>query len=243
MIKIYAITSLLLVNSLVTKAQYSELSAQLGSGLFSFRGSQVVQESFFNIVREASPANVGSASYTNDRWSSRSSFSWGMSMQAQHVSKNNFIKGFQLAYESLATKTTIVGGSDFGRFIPFQEGQSVFTYDYINLHPFVGQRFGNRQLSLDITIGLDAAMGLYNWEKGKGTTTANELYLTYHKYSIPGLDVRPRVDAIGYYGRVGLSISYAHGLTSYSNSLVGVSVATITSQLWRIGVIYRSGKK
>lgn len=238
--KICVVAGFLFISSLTANAQYNELSAQLGSGLFSFHGNRVVQESFFNIVREAAPSNtVGSASYTNDPWSNRSGFSWGVAMQAQHVAKTNFISGLQLGYESMATRTSIIGGSDRGNFIPFQEGHSTFTYEYITAHPFVGQRFGNRLLSIDLTAGLDAAIGLYNWEKGRATTAANELYLTYRKHSIPGLDLRPRLNATIYYHSVGLGVSYAHGLTNYSAGLVGIPSSPTTSQIWRVNAIYR----
>ena len=238
--KLCVVIGFLLVSSLMANAQYNELSAQLGSGLFSFHGSKVVQESFFNIVRDAvPPPPVGSYSYTNDPWSSRSGFSWGVTMQAQHVARKNFISGLQLSYESMATRTKIVSGSDQGNFIPFQKGNATFTYEYINVHPFLGQRFGNRNLSVDVTVGLDAAIGLYNWENGRATTAANELYLTYRKRSIPGLDLRPRLNATAYYHKVGLSFSYAHGLTNYSAGLVGVSSAETTSQIWRVNAVYR----
>ncbi|GAB4028720.1 hypothetical protein GCM10028773_63440 [Spirosoma koreense] len=88
-------------------------------------------------------------------------------MQAQRVAKTNWITGLQLAYESLATQTSIIGGSDLGRFISFQQGRSTFTYEYITLHPFLGHRFGNRQVSLDLTAGLDVSFNLRTWEKGR----------------------------------------------------------------------------
>ncbi|UHG92984.1 hypothetical protein [Spirosoma oryzicola] len=235
----YLISGLLLLNALVAKAQYNELSTQVGSSLFAFHGDRVVHQSFFTILRESTPATVGSPSYTNDPWSSRSSFSWTVNMQAQHVSKKNMIAGLQLAYESLATKTKIIGGSDLGQFIAFQQGSSRFTYEYINLHPFVGQRFGNRQTSLDLTAGLDAAISLANWEKGKGVTASNDVYLTYHKHAVPGLDLRARLTATAYYQNVGLSVSYAHGLTDYSAGSMGRVGSATTSQVWRISASYR----
>ena len=218
------------------KAQHNEVILQTESGLFALKGNLVTDHSVFNIGTDFQGRDI---SYTNNPFSPKSGFSYGFSVQAQHLTKGRFIYGIQVNYESLATRTQITEGYASGVAIPFVEGHSTIRHQYVNLHPLLGYRWGQQAWQLDLSIGLDFALGSSTTETGRAFTASRQEYTTHRALSVPPFDQRPRIDLTAYYHRFGISVGYARGTTNYIANLSFGSSYAIYDQVWRAGLVYR----
>jgi hypothetical protein len=226
--KHFLLVLLTVVNLHTAYAQPNEWSVQLGSGLFSFRGSGAVSQTGIAI---------GSPGLVNP-YGRNSGLSYGLTGQWQHVDQTGLILGIQAGYESLTSRTSILYISGDFTSNP-ANGIVRLRNTYVNLYPFVGKRVGTKRAGLDITAGIDLASGLASI--GSISLEGDNLlkdYVSAIDYSMPTVDIRPRVNLTGYYRTVGLSAGYSLGVLSYTPS--SRSDATqVYSQYWRAGVTYR----
>ncbi|MEQ8809368.1 MAG: hypothetical protein RIE59_09900 [Imperialibacter sp.] len=210
------ILTILILTGQFCFGQKREFSFQVNSGLFSFGGELASSTSFMNIsdVRNISD-------YTNNPYGSNSSFSYGVGVQFQQLTSNNFIYGLQLSYESLSSKLTI--DNAYGEITwSVKDGKTILTNNFINLFPSIGQRFKILNgLESDLLFGFDFGIGLSSIEKYSLTSNQGHGISGTNEREIPNIDFRPRIEFINYYKNFGLSIGYSYGLTNYQSGLDG----------------------
>ncbi len=226
---------MLMTGSTVVYGQRTEFSGQAGSGLFSFRGPGAVSETRI-YGNDTPPLFV-----LGNPYGRRSGFSYSVAGQIQHITRSGFIYGVQAGYESLTSRvgiTTITYAEIFPIIPQPTAGWATLRNQYVNVQPFVGKRFGNQHVSLDVTAGADLAGGLSSHEQSESQGT-----MGYHTTDMdrphPSVDLRPRVNLTGYYRAFGLSLGYSHGLTKYT--IDPYSDNRIYGRMWRVGVVYRLG--
>jgi hypothetical protein len=214
-------------------AQSSELTVHVNSGLFSFGGASAEKHSFVSIGSSARPSGG-----TNNPYGRRSGGSYGIGLQFQRTTSVRFLFGVQIAYESLASRIDI--DNVYGKVNwTVEEGSTRLRNQFVNFYPFAGGRLEIiEKLRTDIGLGFDLGLCLSSTEHGKIKISRGEVITTLMERSKPDIDVRPRVQLTNYYGRVGLSLGYALGLTNYTSRMIGAN-RTNESRYARIGLSYR----
>lgn len=221
----------LIAASSASYGQRTEFSIQAGSGLFSYRGPNSVSETGLN---------ANGYFFISNPYGRASGASYSLSGQIQSVTKRNLIYGIQVGYEQLTSRvaiTKLIG--DFST-SPVN-GRGSLQNQYVNLSPFLGKRLGNDRFGLDVTVGLDAAIGLGSRESWS-LAAYNSPFQTSTESGrrMPNVDFRPRLNLTGYYRAFGLSAGYSHGLSNYMANRY--SDTKVYAQFWRVGVVYRIKK-
>jgi hypothetical protein len=213
--------------------QQRQISFHLNSGLFSYGGSSASETSFINI---SDVSNI--SSYTNNPYGKNSSFSYGLGVQLQQLTRKNFIYGLQLSYESLSSKLTI--DNAYGEITwSVEDGQTILTTDFINLFPSIGQRVNLfKKVDTDFLLGFDLGIGISSKEHYNLTTSQGDQISGTNEKEEPPIDFRPRLDVVNYYKNFGLSIGYSYGLTNYQSDLIGADKEVYARYL-RFGICYR----
>ncbi len=207
---------ILLLTAQFSFGQKKQITFQVSSGLFSFGGGSAGKTSFMNI------SDVGTISnYTNNPYGSKSSFSYGLGVQFQHLTRKNFIYGLQLSYESLSSKLKI--DNAYGEITwSVEDGKTILTNNFINLFPFIGQRMKLfNGIDSDLLMGFELGIGLSSKEHYSLTTNQGHEISGINERKLPNIDFRPRIEFVNYYKNFGLSIGYSYGLTNYQSGLDG----------------------
>ena len=215
--------------------QKTESILALNSGLFSFQGYSAEKSSQINL------ASNGTTGYTNNPFGGKNGLSYGVSYQIQRVSRGNFIAGIGVGYENLRSKTTITGVNGYDKTGTFQDiasGQTYLSNNQINAFPYLGYRVGIRQVSVDLTGGLDIGYLLNSKESGKATGVNGTTYTTSLDRTGIKTDLRPRVQVAVFYRKVGAYTSYAYGISNYKSGWVG-GRNECNSTVIRFGVLYK----
>ena len=152
------------------------------------------------------------------------------------MTRNNFIYGLQLSYESLSSKQAIENA--YGEITwSVEEGKTILTNTFINLFPSIGKKLQLFDgMDSDFLFGLDLGIGLSSQEKYSLTTNQGHSITGTNERDIPNIHFRPRIEFINYYKSFGLSIGYSYGLTNYMSGLDG---ADISARYLRFGLNYR----
>lgn len=246
--KKYILVSIMLLALNTVYAQKMELSVQAYSGLFRYAG---------DCTASTSAIIGGSQNYTNNPYGNKNGFSYGIGIQAQHVSKSGFIMGLQGGYEILRSKVLINNYDSPGLFYLTAQGQglgalfssqvngSSFLQDQsINLSPYIGYRLKFKRFSIDLLPGMDIGLNLSSYDKGEATlinytsTQALPTYKTDSKRPDAPTDVRIKFGSALNYKRVAFTASYAHGLINYEKNMTGGSHEA-HSELIRFGISYK----
>ncbi len=215
--------------------QTTEYSVQLTSGFFSFRGSDAGSSTWYN-------GYTNHTGYTNNPYGRESGFSYGITFQAQRVTKWHFIYGLQAGYESLSSKIKI----DYvwtTENVPANNSKTILTNRFFNFHPFLGARMHIiHGIKTDLTVGSD--FGFCSSSEEKATVhTSQGNYDTKLKRVKPKVDSRLRVDFINYYKHIGLLIGYSYGLTNYEAGAIGAEPMPyspkVYSQMIRLGLVIK----
>ncbi len=225
---------MLMTGSIAAYGQHTEFSVQAGSGLFSYRGPGAVRETTLLLLG-------GGAPVLTNPYSNNSGFSYSLAGQVNRITKSRFTFGIQAGYESLASRTTdilSIYGVD-NALIVKTAGYATLRNQCVNLHPFVGKRFGNERISLDLTAGTDLGFVLSSHERSELNGISGYYTATDRDQRHPAIDIRPRLNLTGYYRAFGLSLGYSHGLTNYASSPFDNN--KIYTRMWRVGVVYRLG--
>ncbi|MVM35727.1 hypothetical protein GO755_37275 [Spirosoma sp. HMF4905] len=215
--------------------QKTESILALNSGLFSFQGYSAEKTSQINL------ASNGTTGYTNNPFGAKNGLSYGVSYQIQRISRGNFIVGIGVGYENLRSKTTITGVNGYDKTGTFQDaasGQTYLSNNQLNAFPYVGYRVGIRQVSVDLTGGLDVGYLLSSKESGKATGINGTTYTTSLDRTGIKTDIRPRGQISVFYRRVGAYTSYSYGLSNYKSGWVG-GRNECNSSVIRFGVLYK----
>jgi hypothetical protein len=215
--------------------QTTESILALNSGLFSFQGYSAEKTSQINWPGD------GSIGATNNPFGAKNGLSYGVSYQIQRVSRSNFIAGVSIGYENLRSKTTIDGinkPDNSGSFREVASGQTYLSNNQLTAFPYLGYRVGIRQVSVDLTGGLDIGYLLSSTENGKATGANGKTYSTSLDRTGIKTDIRPRAQVAVFYRRVGAYTSYAYGLSNYKSGWVG-GRNECNSTVIRFGVLYK----
>lgn len=220
-------------------AQHTEYAVQLNGGLMKFGGRSANKSTQMIHYTDHTYPN-----FTISPYGKKFGASYGASVQLQRVTNKNFLFGLQAGVESLRSRVEIE--SVYSTYSPWgSEGQLFLTSghttlknDFINAHPYVGYRVNAKALQVDVTLGADAGFGLKSQEKGEAETRYGEKFKSDKEQNAPGLDFRPRAGVTVYYNHVGLSGSYAYGITSYKRDFDGANLHTY-AQVLRLGMLYR----
>lgn len=216
--------------------QKMELGLQLNSGVSRFGGESAAKVS---AILQSNSSSAGH--YTNSPYGSRYSLNYGVSGQAQLVTANSFLMGAQVGVEQLRSRvelTSVFHSNPPAVHHYSGEGKTVLIADFINLQPYMGKRLRIGEKDLDLTFGTDIGFCRKLKEKGEITLDDGTRYETNRERSKPGVDLRPRLGATVWSNHVGLSLSYAHGLTNYQANMDGAN-SKVYMRATRLGLLYR----
>lgn len=244
--KKYLLVSIILLVFNRLCAQNMEIFVQANSGLFHYAG---------NGATSTSAMIAGNPNYTDNPYGNKNGFSYGIGVQAQHVSKSGFIVGLQAGYEILRSKVTInsyqSGGYNpvsqqglGGLFYSPANGNSFLQDQSIILSPYIGYHLKFKKITIDLLPGVDIGLNLSSYDKGEATLTdytstqALPVYRTNYKRPDAPTDVRMRFGGALNYKKVAFTASYAHGLTNYDKNMTGRNY-NVHSELIRFGIAYK----
>jgi hypothetical protein len=216
-------------------AQKTECSAQLVLGGMAYRGASAAATTSIEI-----PDVLGFEPSTLNAYGKGLGFSYGLAGQVQHLTKGGSLFGAQAGYEMLRSRVKIQYVFSESSADPNAEGHTHLNHQFINTHVFFGHRFAVSGMDLDLTGGPE--VGFLQKVREKGQATYNnkqaEIKTDVARYVSTKADVRARLNLTGYYHRVGLSLSYAHGLTNYRKGYLG-GTNDLSTQVFRAGLVYR----
>ena len=200
-----------------TEAQKNEYSANVVTGLFSFRGSGAASADWIIDNPQKNPPTV----YTRNPYGKKSGFSYVIEVQFQRVTANNIIYGAALSFESLTSKVDIdtVFQNSFAGSVFQARGNTNLKNSFITLNPFAGYRFRKQEMNFDFTAGIDIAACVKSREKGRAVDAGSINYftevMTDNQLRKPPVDLRARMQLKVSYKKYGILAGYSLGLTDY----------------------------
>ncbi|QHS56152.1 PorT family protein [Mucilaginibacter sp. 14171R-50] len=194
-------------------AQATEFSFGVNGGLMHFSGSTATS---------TSAINEGVVNYTNNPYGSKNGLGYGIYIQGQYITVSKFILGLQLGTDNLNSKVTI---TEINRSaVPFPikaTGSSAVNAHYLNANPYAGMRFVLSNIKLDITAGLEFAYVADAYDEGEAKNSYGTKYKTNNDIKNINMDTRLKLGVAAHYDRLGITLSYAHGLSNYLNGSLG----------------------
>lgn len=231
--KQYTLLFLAALGAHASYGQQTDVSIHLTSGVANFRGPGSTANSALILSQKA-----GTSAYTNSPYGRRAVFSYGVAGQLQRVTAGQALFGVQAGYETLRSRTQVVSVVDRTNMLVETDGRSTLTNSQLNLHGFLGRRFGVGEVALDLTAGPEVGVVLQSEENAFAVAYGGARYTTSLGHNPPELDLRGRANLTAHYQRVGLSAGYSYGLTNYRESELG-STGAAYSQVFRVGLSYR----
>ncbi len=215
--------------------QTTEFSFHLTSGLFSFRGSESGNSTFYKL---SDPSSTSGS--TNTPWGSSNGPSYGLALNAQRVTKYNLIFGLQTAYEFLSSRIKIRSIWVDNHWVSASsDSKTDLNHQFINLHPFIGKRFNLiKNLQSDLILGLDLGIFLKVKEEPNIKSSLGTYDSSRERNKPEDNDIRLRIDLTNYYKNFGLTIGYSYGFTNYMKGYVGGS-PEVYSRMLRLGLVYK----
>ena len=177
----------------------------------------------------------GVPNVTADYYGKKTSLGTGAEVAIQYLNKKGFVTGVAAGYEVLSSRVKINQVSS--RIITPASGSSKITHTFVNLFPYVGQRFGGTKCALDFNLGLDIGLPLSAHERGKAEISNGTVFTTDTDHSKPSVDLRPRLQLKLKKNRFGVQSSYSIGQVNYYGRLVGADPKAY-SNVFRLGVFY-----
>ena len=239
--KKYLLTTLSILLVLLVFGQKNEYRISLNSGLFSFGGQFPVNTTFINLA--ASPYSSG---YTNNPYGTKNGIAIGLSGNFKHLSKQNFITGFDFGFENLRSKVLIDQVYDSWNSLNYENatGKTFLNYHFLNLFPYVGHRFNIKEISLDLIGGVDVGYVLTADEKGDAVSESGTSYTTAVDRKTQSFDLRPRVQVSVDYNKFGVYVGYSYGFVNYIKGYyvagnTGTNSSVSESRLIRFGLTYK----
>lgn len=194
-------------------SQKTEIKVNAYSGLFFFRGSDAASTSVIH---------TGDAPmyWTDETFGKTPAFSYSVSLQAQRVTKQNHLFGLEIGWEELKSRTRVdTVTCNFclpGHSVELVKGHETTATSFLNISPYVGQRWNAGKITLDLTAGVDLAVCTKVQDISRYALRNSSDYggVKYNKRH-PDLDVRPRLQINAYYNRIGVIAGYSLGLTNF----------------------------
>ncbi|MEJ8756769.1 outer membrane beta-barrel protein [Pontibacter sp. H259] len=215
----------------VANAQKTEVAIQLNSSA-SWFGGNAAEKSTYIDVSDTSPHKMLGNPYGTD-----AAIGYGLNLQLQRVTNYNLLLGMQLGTEQLRSEVGINRITGF-RQTAEATGEATLKLNAITAQPYFGWRLTTKLVDLDLTAGVDASYIIKSKYKGEATDADGNNISIYREQSKKELDFRPRVGVTAYKNKLGLSISYAHGLTNYRADWDGSNLE-LYSRVFRLGLLYR----
>jgi hypothetical protein len=216
-------------------AQNIETSFALHTGLMHFAGPSATSSTAIN----EGMTNTSTLNYTNNPYGSKTEFGFGIDLQSQLVTKKQFIAGLQVGTEILKSKVDITGINRGALPFPSKaQGSTNINNTYINLNPYIGYRLPLPKVKLDILAGMELGYITSSYEKGSAKEDNGATYKTNRDRKTVTVDNRLKFGLVARYDRIGLTASYAHGLTNYLGSMVGGINPNAHTEVIRIGVSF-----
>ncbi|TXK47571.1 hypothetical protein FVR03_09265 [Pontibacter qinzhouensis] len=220
-------------------AQKTEFSLQANTGVYRFSGSSAESSTTVQYITQQSGWN-----YTHNPHGNKLTLSLGVAGQVQRVTRGNVVLGLQAGAEFLQSKVNITGAYSFWHMANSSltyvaaDGRSFFQHKFINVHPFLGRRLSVGPIAVDVTAGSDIGFCLQSTDNAKLKVANGEELAFKAERDKPSVDLRPRVGVTGYFRHIGVTASYAHGLTNYLGSYDGGNPEAYARVL-RLGLLYR----
>ncbi|HWV30058.1 MAG TPA: outer membrane beta-barrel protein [Dyadobacter sp.] len=216
-------------------AQRTTFSAGLNSGVSQFTGPSASKTTtsstggpFCNCEGRAS-SYLGSVPATT----------YGASVAVQHEFKNHFLLALETGYENLRTRINIENFQVDDMIFATENAYNITRSHFINIFPSAGYNFPlDENLSLSVRGGADFGIGLGSSSRLVVKEVFDKDQYTDHSGLGDGLDFRPRIEAKISGKRLGLAVSYAHGMTNWLNGWAG-GPTELHMRVWRVGVQYR----
>lgn len=230
---------------ITVSAQKNELSLQAYSGLYTYGGSSATG------VSSIYQGNFQGQDYTYNPYGNKTCFSYGASLQLQHVTKSGFIEGIQAGYEVLRSQVNLneyeplvyylytgINGPQAYQ-IPVS-GASNLRDQNINFSPYIGYRFKLKNTIIDIMPGVDIGINIRSYDIGKAVDNSGKAYTSNFKMQDAPTDIRLKLGlATAIYKKIGINLAYAYGLTNLDKNNTGYLKYNVHSELLRFGVSYR----
>lgn len=211
--------------------QKNEVSLNLNSGLFSFSGQSTASSSFINYNTQT---NSG---YTNNPYGSKNGLCYGISGNLKRVFKKNFFIGIELGFEDLRSKV-LINSVYTDTFAYSANGKTFLNNNFIDLSPYIGQRFKLKIICFDITGGLEFAHCLSENENGSAVAINNIKYTISSNNKTITTDIRPRIQVSANYHKSSIYIGYSYGVIDYLSDYRG-TINDCSSRLIRFGIAYQ----
>jgi hypothetical protein len=235
------LTTLSLLLIFTVFGQKNEYVISLNSGLFSFGGKYAVKTTFINL-----DPSVYSSGYTDNPYGTQNGICIGLSGNFKHLTKRNFIAGFDFGFENLKSKVTINQVYDLLNSLNYDNatGKTFLNYHFLNLFPYIGHRLNFNALSVDLIGGIDVAYVLSADEKGDAVSESGYHYTTAVERKTQSFDLRPRVQVSADYNKFGVYVGYSYGVVNYIKGYyvagsMGTNSAASEARLIRFGLTYR----
>lgn len=216
----------------------AQLSFGASAGLFNYVGSGTTEGTVY----------VPSANrefYVLNPYSRKATASYGFYFQLQSFSSGDAVLGLRLGYDVLRSENDEVfplgSISDYlpiNSITPAPDSYDRLTNQFIAVNPYFGRRFVFNHFSIVPTVGAELGIGTQSNEKihFEAVSTVNES----DDRPLQHIDWRVKPGIAFNYKRIGLDISYAHGLSNYirnnSAEVTGADHHAVYSQLWRAGL-------
>lgn len=216
-------------------AQRTTFSVGLNSGVSRFGGASAQKTTSTGTGGFFCQCSPNQAGYLG----SVPTYTYGGSLTVQHEFKNHFLLELEAGYENLRTRVDIDEFQIDDMIMRTENAYNITRNHFINLFPSAGYNFPLAE-NLDISVrgGADFGLGLSSSSRLVVPEMFEDDQIVDREGLAPGLDFRPRIEAKISGKRLGLTVSYAHGLSNWLNGWAG-GATDLHMRAWRIGVQYR----
>jgi len=231
-------------------AQNVEFSGRAGVNLLRFSGEGATA-SALAVDQDNSFSTPGD--YTFNPCGKKLGAGFGASVRAQRVGQRGLLAAVEVGYDWLQSRTSV------DRYYPFYDtgfapnpatGTTQLRVQQASVFAGIGQRFGKGRgaVQFDVAVGPEWAVLFGVREKGQGTYSTlgpDEAWQTDNAIRLARKqDVRLRADFTAWCHRLGLTASYAVGLTNHQDDFrydfAGIYPnGAVYSRTLRLGLAYR----
>lgn len=225
---------LMSISSLIF-AQKNEFSVDIGTNFLYFTGASAESETFINY------SEVSQSGYTNNPYGSKTKFGLNLGANFKRITGYNLIFGAGIGYEMSKSNIKInqiwSSTSDHGYSID-ADGSTKLEFNHLNIEPFIGYRIPFKEVSFDITGGLEYVNILSAKEKGKAKDEFGTAYTTSIDRKTIKNDLRPKIQISVNYSNYGFYAGYSFGLKNYKSGYIG-GTNEVYSRTFKVGLSYR----
>ena len=223
------IVGILLISAVQSSAQDFEFALQAQSGFFNFYGKNAAHISFMSESDVSSFPNL-----TDIYYGKKPAVSYSLGADLKFLTKTEWFLGAGAAFESLQSSVKIDTIYSFAG-VSAAYGQTKLMNQFINLNPYIGKRFEMEETPLDVSVGIDIGFGLSSHEKGKAKRGDGSEVRTDLDHEMPNVDLRPRIQVVGHFDKIGVLLGYSRGLTNYYPDQGGAQPEAYSAFL-RVGI-------